>query len=97
MISRLAAHVRRALLPFFAVTAVALSSCGRDSSTPTGPSAAAPDTPIAPAAELSLAVAAQARHTDQLLAVPGVVGTAVGLDERGNAQVKLFTLTNGVR
>jgi len=45
MVSRLAPHVRRALLPFFAVTAVALSSCGRNSSTPTGPSAAAPDTP----------------------------------------------------
>ena len=97
MIPRLAAHVRRALLPFFAIAGVALSSCGHDSSTPTGPSAAAPDTPIAPAAELSLAVAAQARHTDELLTVPGVVGTAVGLDERGHAQVKLFTLTNGVR
>ena len=97
MISRLAPHLRRALLPFFAITGIALSSCGRDSSTPTGPSSVAPDTPIAPAAELSLALAAQTRHTDQLLALPGVVGTAVGLDDRGHAQVKLFTVATSVR
>lgn len=47
-------------------------------------------------AGLARAVAAQERHTDQLLAVAGVVGTAVGVRGDGKHVVKIFTETAGV-
>ena len=45
---------------------------------------------------LARAVAAQERHTDQLLAVTGVVGTAVGVRGDGKHVVKIFTEAAGV-
>jgi hypothetical protein len=94
MNSRLAQQCRRALLPLAALAGVILSNCGPDASEPTSPSNAAPS---APASSLSLAAAAQARHSDQLLAIPGVVGTAVAVEENGQARVRLFTRSRGVR
>jgi hypothetical protein len=40
---------------------------------------------------LATALAAQERHNPALLAIPGVVGTAVGLGEDGTAEVRVFT------
>ncbi len=51
--------------------------------------------PVDPAG-LARAIAAQERHTDQLLAVTGVVGTAVGVRGDGKHVVKIFTETAGV-
>jgi len=45
--------------------------------------------------DLSAALAAQARYTDQLLAKAGVVGTAVGLGRDGNAVVKVYLTQSG--
>ena len=42
------------------------------------------------------ALAAQARYTDRLLAIPGVVGTGVGMTATGRAAVKVFTRGPGV-
>src|SRR4051812_13554399 len=97
MNSRLAQRCRRALLPLVALAGVVLSNCGPDGSEPTSPSSAAPNTPSAPASSLSLAVAAQARHSDQLLRIPGVVGTAVAVEVNGRAGVRLFTRSRDVR
>src|SRR3954462_10802618 len=97
MNSRLAQQCRRALLPLLALAGVVLSNCGPEASAPTSPSSATPTTPSAPASSLSLAVAAQARHSDQLLAIPGVVGTAVAVEENGQARVRLFTRSRDVR
>src|SRR5438094_10367660 len=41
--------------------------------------------------DLGPAFAAKARHTERLLAIPGVVGTAVGLTRDGRPAVKIFT------
>jgi len=46
--------------------------------------------------DLGPAIAAQERHTDRLLAIPGVVGTAVGLTADGRPAVKIFTRVAGV-
>ncbi len=49
--------------------------------------AAPPDKPPG----LGKAIAAQEAHTDALLAIPGVVGTAVGLGADGQPVVKIYT------
>jgi hypothetical protein len=45
---------------------------------------------------LARAIAAQAQHTDDLLAIPGVVGTAVGLGPNGDPVVKIYTAREGI-
>jgi hypothetical protein len=96
MMHRLAQPLRRALIPFLGLAAVFVSNCGPG------------DQPTAPDADPSLSVeggppglakalAAQARHTDRLLQVSGVVGTAVGLGANGQAEVQLFTDAPGIR
>ena len=45
---------------------------------------------------LARAIAVQERHTDALLVVPGVVGTAVGMTADGEAEIKIFTESLGV-
>jgi hypothetical protein len=40
--------------------------------------------------------AVQERHTDRLMSIEGVEGTAVGLDENGQHQVRVFTARQGV-
>ena len=44
-----------------------------------------------PAAEVAAAIAVQNRHTDRLLAIPGVVGTATGLRSDGSLAIKVLT------
>jgi PKD repeat protein len=46
--------------------------------------------------DLRPAIDVQTRHNDRLLAIPGVVGTAVGLTEEGGPTIKLFTREPGV-
>jgi hypothetical protein len=46
---------------------------------------------------LERAIAAQEAHNPQLLAIPGVVGTAVGLTADGQPAVKIYSETAGVR
>jgi hypothetical protein len=93
----LAQSLRRALIPLFAFAGFIVSSCGPDSRGPTGPdtdpSLASRGSPPG----LAKALAAQAKHTDRLLKVAGVVGTAVGLSADGKAEVRLLTKTPGVR
>jgi hypothetical protein len=93
---RLAQPLRRALIPLFALAGFTVSSCGPDSREPTGPGT---DLNLAQATPpgLAKALAAQAKHTDRLLKVAGVVGTAVGLGADGKAQVQLLTKAAGVR
>jgi hypothetical protein len=97
MLRRLAQPLRRALIPLLTLAGFTVSSCGPDSREPTGPgidpSLALQGGPPG----LAKALAAQTKHTDRLLKVPGVVGTAVGLGADGNAQVQLFTRAAGVR
>ena len=45
---------------------------------------------------LETAIAAQERHTDDMLGIQGVVGTAVGLGADGGAVVKIYTERSGV-
>jgi len=45
---------------------------------------------------LDRAIAAQEAHNPQLLSVPGVVGTAVGLNGEGEAAVKIYTGRAGI-
>jgi hypothetical protein len=97
MIHRLAQPLRRALIPLFALAGLVLSSCGPDGREPAGPEVD-PDLALQGAPPgLVKALAAQARHTDKLLQVQGVVGTAVGLGANGEAQVQLLTKAAGVR
>jgi hypothetical protein len=84
---------RRALLLCFLATAGSVS-CRPDA---TEPSPGAPSGALAANPPgLSRALAAQARYTDRLLAIPGVVGTGVGLTASGRAAVKVFTRAPGV-
>jgi hypothetical protein len=53
--------------------------------------------PPSPPPGLDRALAAQAAHTDALLANPRVVGTAIGLGPDGRAVVKIYTRAAGVR
>jgi len=46
---------------------------------------------------LARAIAVQERHTDALLVVPGVVGTAVGMTADGEAEIKIFTESLGIQ
>ncbi len=46
--------------------------------------------------DIAAAIAAQQRHTAQLLQIPGVVGTAVGLLPNGHAAVRIFLVNAGV-
>ena len=45
---------------------------------------------------LERAIEAQERHTDDLLGIQGVVGTAVGLGTNGGAVVKIYTERSGI-
>ena len=47
-------------------------------------------------AGLARAIAAQAQHTDDLLAIRGVVGTAVGRSASGDPVVNIYTVRDGV-
>lgn len=48
-------------------------------------------------AELAPAMGVQERHTDRLLAIPGVLGTAVAADALGRPIIKVYVERDGVR
>jgi hypothetical protein len=86
---------RRLLSIIIALTGLALSNCGPDSLEPAGPLAGS-DLALTQPPNLTQALAAQARYTDRLLRLKGVVGTAVGLGSNGQAEVQLYTEVPGV-
>jgi hypothetical protein len=97
MISRLAQPLRRALIPLFVLAGLTVSSCGRDTTEPSAPGIESTAPIEMPASGLNLALAAQSRHTDRLLGIKGVVGTAVALDAGGKAEMRVFTRDASVR
>jgi PKD repeat protein len=66
--------------------------CTGDQTGPTAPD----DQTAAFIQNLRPAIDVQTRHNDRLLAISGVVGTAVGLDEDGKPTIKLFTSEPGI-
>jgi hypothetical protein len=91
MSCRLAPPVRRALIPLFVLAGTIISSCGPEGQAPTSPSVESSVPAASPVTGLSLALAAQSRNTDRLLAIKGVVGTAVTLDRNGKGGLQVFT------
>jgi hypothetical protein len=83
-----ARHLRRCT-PFFLPLIAALISlgCTQDANEPSMSNAPDLGAAVEPPG-LSTALAAQERHTDRLLGLPGVVGTAVGLGSNGRAAVQ---------
>ena len=97
MLNHLARQLRRALIPVSVAAGLLISSCGPDDREPTAPGAT-PDLPAGTQPPgLAKALAAQARHTDRLLQINGVVGTAVGIGSDGTGRVQLFTRAAGIR
>src|SRR5881628_3229541 len=79
---------RAALVVLLAASAALWYACSdRTSESLTGP---APRTPPGAFLDLRSALLAQARHTDQLLAIPGVVGTAVTILPDGRPGVEIM-------
>src|SRR5438094_337585 len=79
---------RAALVVLLAASAALWYACSdRTSESVTGP---APRTPPGAFPDLRSALLAQARHTDQLLAIPGVVGTAVTILPDGRPGVEIL-------
>jgi PKD repeat protein len=66
--------------------------CTHDQTGPTAPD----DQTAAFIQNLRPAIDVQTRHNDRLLAISGVVGTAVGLDEEGTPTIKLFIREPGI-
>ncbi len=66
--------------------------CSQDGRDPTAPE----DQLAALRQRLGPVINIQERHTERLLAIEGVVGTAVGLDRDGLATIKLFTAYTGI-
>lgn len=77
-----------------ALVLVAFIACSGPS--PSAP--AGPDRGLAPAAgsDIAAAIRAQNRHTPGLMAIPGVVGTAVGLGAGDGPVVKVFLARSGI-
>ena len=91
------AQPRRALILFSAIAALTVSSCGPDNREPTAPGFDPTLAVQGQARGLAKALEAQARHTDKLLKIEGVVGTGIGLRSDGQAEVQLYTKAAGVR
>lgn len=79
------------------VAALVWFGCGQDRAPPTAPGGVPPTFSLQGQQQgLDQAIAAQERHTDRLLAIRGVVGTAVGFTAGGQPAVKIFTARSGV-
>jgi hypothetical protein len=87
---------RSRLLVATAVLALSVSLACSDQ--PAGPSSGAESRSAAVGIgpDVRAAIAAQERHTPRLLAMPGVVGTVVGLNPAGRPVVRVFTAGQGV-
>ena len=79
-------------LTIVVLLALTLSGCSDQSDeSPTAPQLQSAATPPSGPPGFEAALLAQERHTPRLMATPGVVGTAVGLNPAGKAVVKVFT------
>ena len=78
-----------------AILAVALVACADSRPTLTGPETTASRS-AALASEVRLAINVQSRHTDALLDLPGVVGTAVGRLPNGRTGIRVFLASPNV-
>src|SRR5207244_6749981 len=86
--ARAAGSTRAAFVLLLAASAALWSACSdRTPESLTGP---APRPPPGAFADLRGALLAQARHTDRLLAIPGVVGTAVTILPDGRPGVEIM-------
>ncbi len=81
-----------------AATALLLAGCSKDQGNPLSPTSRADLGAMKGGAELSMANAAvraiadvQDRHTAELMRVPGVLGTATGLDANGDLGIMVMT------
>src|SRR5207245_7331070 len=81
-----------AALAAIALGAFLWSACSDNISDFTGPSAAV----LGQAPDIHAAIAAQGHHSDALMRIPGVVGTAVGL-VKGKPAVRIFVERADVR
>ena len=97
MMQRLAPGPCRALISFLALAAFTVSSCGPDGREPTAPGLDPTLAVQGQARGLARALEVQARHTDRLLKLEGVVGTGIGLRSDGQAEMQLYTKAAGVR
>jgi hypothetical protein len=86
------------LLPLTAAALVAVSfGCSDESSNSlTGPQLQSATLSNSQQPDIRAALVAQERHNPRLRAIPGVVGTAVGLNPGGQGVVKVFTASAGV-
>jgi hypothetical protein len=97
MNSRFRGLFGRVLSPWALLLALLLPSCTQDITEPSRTSAPGFAAEQAQAPGLAKALAAQARHTDRLLQIAGVVGTAIGLAPDGSAAVEIFTKSAAIR
>src|ERR1043166_9295773 len=85
------------ILLAFAVFAVVVAGCSKDRGTPLSPTSQNLGSLKNPG-ELTMAypvvrniAAVQDRHTSELMSIPGVVGTATGLNDAGELTVMVLT------
>src|SRR6266566_4887167 len=83
---------------FTAIVALGLWGCTQDEHEVTAPSkqASSPSVWGGQQPTLDSALAVHRRHTFDLIAIPGVVGTAVGLTADHRPAIEIFTKTTGV-
>src|SRR5882672_12368601 len=87
------ALIRGAIVVLIAAAPAVWYACSDGASnSPAGP--ALPVTRLIP--DLRTAITAQRRHTDDLLAIPGVVGTAVTVEPDGHAGMLLLLERSGI-
>ncbi len=101
---RLSRHLVFASLAVIAVAALLLSGCGRQqgagtpwSSSVTGISDTNRNLSPHNPSDLAVVMGIQEKHTPDLMAIPGVVGTGTGADINGHAAVLVLTREAGVR
>jgi len=86
---------RLVLLAAAGLVVVASFACSDESNSPTGPQLQSAAPPVGQP-DVRAALAAQKQHNPRLRAIPGVVGTAVGLNPAGKAVIRVFTASAGV-
>ncbi len=92
----------RAIVALVAIVAVTFAllwvGCSNEPQSPIAPSAAVQQqggTLSKSSPQVQAVMAVQNRHTDRLLAIRGVVGTATGLTDEGKLAVKIYTVERG--
>ncbi|MGH7573157.1 MAG: PKD domain-containing protein [Gemmatimonadota bacterium] len=99
MMKSKSSHTPGAKLGALAVAALAIAlwlSCTGETQSPSAPEPAGSLALSGGTPDLARAIAAQERITPRLMAIPGIVGTAVGLNPAGRPVVKVFAAHAGV-